>query len=246
MEWSIQEVARFTGTTSRTLRHYGDVGLLEPSRVGHNGYRYYDRDSLVTLQRILLLRELGLSLPVITEVLSHQTDTTSALGRHIEWLEQEKERIDRQIASVQRTLTHIEHGGDITMEAIFDGFDQTQYEDEVRTRWGDKAWEGSNTWWNNLSTSEQQEFTQRTAEVNGVLRRAAEDELSPDSEEFQHAVADHHAWLADQPNSMTGREAYLALADIYVADDRFAATYGGAECAQRIRKAIGIWADRNL
>lgn len=246
MEWSIHEVAKFTGTTSRTLRHYGDVGLLEPSRVGRNGYRFYDRDSLVKLQRILLLRELGLSLPVITDVLSQQTDTTSALGRHIEWLEQEKERIDRQIASVQRTLTHIEHGGEITMEAIFDGFDHTQYEGEVRQRWGNKAWEGSNTWWNNLSTSEQQEFTQRTTEVNGALRRAAQEELSPNSPEFQQAVADHHAWLADQPNPMTSPEAYLALADMYVADDRFAATYGGPECAQRIRRAIEIWTDQNL
>ena len=42
MDWSIQEVARLAGTTSRTLRHYDDVGLLLPSRVGSNGYRYYD------------------------------------------------------------------------------------------------------------------------------------------------------------------------------------------------------------
>lgn len=42
MEWSIQDLARIAGTTSRTLRHYGHRGLLEPSRVGRNGYRYYD------------------------------------------------------------------------------------------------------------------------------------------------------------------------------------------------------------
>lgn len=58
MEWSIQEIARTAGTTSRTLRHYGQLGLLPPSRVGRNGYRYYDQHSLVRLQRILLLREL--------------------------------------------------------------------------------------------------------------------------------------------------------------------------------------------
>jgi DNA-binding transcriptional MerR regulator len=39
MEWSIQEVARRAGTTSRTLRHYGDIGLLPASRIGDNGYR---------------------------------------------------------------------------------------------------------------------------------------------------------------------------------------------------------------
>ena len=49
MEASIQEVARLAGTTSRTLRHYGDIGLLAPSRVGANGYRWYDDDALVRL-----------------------------------------------------------------------------------------------------------------------------------------------------------------------------------------------------
>lgn len=246
MEWPIQEVARFAGTTSRTLRHYGAVGLLEPSRIGSNGYRYYDREALVKLQRILLLRELGLSLPVIGEVLSQQTDTAAALGAHIEWLQQEKERIDRQIASVHRTLAHIERGEEITMKAIFDGFDHTQYEEEVRTRWGDRAWEGSNNWWNGLSATEQQDFKQRSADVNGALRHAAEQNLAPGSTEFQQAVAGHHAWLAEQPSPMTGRDAYLSLADMYVADDRFAAVYGGTECARRIREAIGIWTERNL
>ncbi|MBN9612531.1 MAG: MerR family DNA-binding transcriptional regulator, partial [Actinobacteria bacterium] len=40
--YSIQEVAKAAGTTSRTLRHYDDVGILKPSRIGANGYRYYD------------------------------------------------------------------------------------------------------------------------------------------------------------------------------------------------------------
>lgn len=83
MEWSIQEIARTAGTTSRTLRHYGDVGLLRPSRVAANGYRYYDEHALVRLQRILLLRELGLGLPAIAEVLDSRRrpeDTAAALA----------------------------------------------------------------------------------------------------------------------------------------------------------------------
>lgn len=82
MEWSIQEVARAAGTTSRTLRHYQEIGLLEPSRVGHNGYRYYDDGSLLTLQRILLLRQLGLGLPEIAKVVHGRTETTAALRGH--------------------------------------------------------------------------------------------------------------------------------------------------------------------
>ena len=39
-DWSTHEVDRIAGTTSRTLRHYDNIGLLKPSRVGGNGYRY--------------------------------------------------------------------------------------------------------------------------------------------------------------------------------------------------------------
>ncbi|MCD2115184.1 MerR family transcriptional regulator, partial [Rhodococcus rhodochrous] len=73
------ELAKSAGTTSRTLRHYGDLGLLEPSRIGANGYRFYNENALVRLQRILLLRELGLGLPAIAEVLTGERDTAAAL-----------------------------------------------------------------------------------------------------------------------------------------------------------------------
>lgn len=43
-DWSIHEIARLAGTTKRTLRHYDAVGLVAPSRIGDNGYRYYDAD----------------------------------------------------------------------------------------------------------------------------------------------------------------------------------------------------------
>ncbi len=83
LDWSIQDIARLAGTTSRTLRHYDDIGLLQPSRIGGNGYRYYDADALARLQRILLLRELGLSLPEIGRVLDGRSDNVDALVTHL-------------------------------------------------------------------------------------------------------------------------------------------------------------------
>ena len=77
-EWSIQQIAKLAGTTSRTLRHYGDIGLLPASRVGANGYRYYDQAALVRLQRILLLRDLGLGLPQIADVLGRESSEAHA------------------------------------------------------------------------------------------------------------------------------------------------------------------------
>src|SRR5690606_41535889 len=109
-EWSIQEVARAAGTTSRTLRHYDALGLLEPSRIGANGYRYYDQAALPRLQRILLLRPLGLGLSAIGRVLDGEQDQVAAPRRHLRHLQREREPIERQIDPL-RTLCH-EAGGD--------------------------------------------------------------------------------------------------------------------------------------
>ncbi|MBO1901280.1 MerR family transcriptional regulator [Leucobacter weissii] len=88
MEYSIQEVARAAGTTSRTLRHYDSIGLLRPSRVGPNGYRYYDNASILRLQRVLLLRQLG---PDWTAAAQRGEDPASPAarelaGRQVDWL----------------------------------------------------------------------------------------------------------------------------------------------------------------
>lgn len=46
MEWTVQELAERAGISGRTLRHYHQIGLLEPDRVGSNGYRYYGADAV--------------------------------------------------------------------------------------------------------------------------------------------------------------------------------------------------------
>src|SRR5690625_4429472 len=89
-EWSMHEITRHTGTTSRTLRHYDQVGLLPPSRIGANGYRYYDTDALLRLQRILLLRRLGLGLTQIGEVLDARVGEREALLTHLDLLRLEQ------------------------------------------------------------------------------------------------------------------------------------------------------------
>ena len=89
MAWSIVEVARMAGVSSRTLRHYDSIGLLPPAFVGANGYRYYEREQLHRLQQILLLRELELGLPQIARILDGQQDRIAALRAHQRWLEEE-------------------------------------------------------------------------------------------------------------------------------------------------------------
>ncbi|ROS79048.1 MerR family transcriptional regulator [Cellulomonas sp. PhB143] len=250
-DWSIQEVARLAGTTSRTLRHYDAVGLLRPSRVGNQGYRYYDADALVRLQRILLLRELGLGLPAVAEALAGGDDEVAALRTHLGWLRGEQDRLVRQIASVERTIgyrtgTRDERGGLMAQE-MFDGFDHTTHRDEVTRRWGADAYAAGDAWWRSMSDDDRTAWQERQRSLAGRWASAAGAGLDPAGEEAQALAAEHVGWLASIPGTPgAGGEPVagyvVGLGETYVADERFAAHYGGAGGARFVRDALAAWA----
>ncbi|MET9542069.1 MerR family transcriptional regulator [Streptomyces sp. NPDC006553] len=246
MEWSIQEIAKKAGTTSRTLRHYGDRGLLEPSRIGANGYRYYDQAALVRLQRILLLRELGLSLPAIAEVLAGQRDTSAALRTHLALLEQERERIGRQIASVRTTLHKTENGEELMADEVFDGFDHTVYEQEVTERWGRDAYEKSDRWWRSLTDAQKKAFMDEQAGIARDFAQALKDGLAAGSDAVQEIARRQVAWLSTATTPT--KEYVIGLGRMYVDDPRFTANYDkhGEGTAVLVRDAMEIYAERNL
>lgn len=252
MDWSIQDIARLAGTTSRTLRHYDDVGLVKPSRIGHNGYRYYDADALVRLQRVLLLRELGLGIPAIGEVLAGQRDDTAALRTHLEWLSHEQERLARQVASVERTIEELEGGGTPMAEDMFDGFDHTQYKDEVEQRWGKDAYAKSDAWWRSMSDEDKRAWKAKVALLGSDWIEAAQRGVDPASDEAQALAQRQFDWLRGVPGTPGSdadgptKEYFVGLGEMYVADERFAVNYGGAEGATFVRDAMKEYAERNL
>jgi DNA-binding transcriptional MerR regulator len=63
--YTVKKLADLAGVTVRTLHHYDEIGLLKPSSVGGNGYRYYAEAALYRLQQILFYRELDVPLDEI-------------------------------------------------------------------------------------------------------------------------------------------------------------------------------------
>lgn len=89
MEWlRIGEVARRTGLTTRTLRHYDELGLLVPSGRTEGDYRMYTLDDVQRLLAIQHLKSLGLGLTEIGAALDDPGfDASATLRRHIEAVE---------------------------------------------------------------------------------------------------------------------------------------------------------------
>ena len=97
----IGEFASMAKVSGRTLRHYDDIGLLEPAWIDpSSGYRSYESAQLADLHRILALKDAGLSLSEIRVALEANADAVVAMLRErlVESeaaLETERQRTER-------------------------------------------------------------------------------------------------------------------------------------------------------
>jgi len=246
MAWSITEVAKESGVTSRTLRHYHAIGLLVPARTAPNGRRYYDQEQLLQLQQILLLRDLGLSLDVVAEVIARRStsSTIEVLGRHKEWLLREQLRLGRLIRTVDSTIENIERGGEMAPDKVFEGFEHNPYEAEARERWGDEAVDASYQrmrGWSEADAEKARTGYTRVHEGLAALKAEGVDVLAPSVQELiqLHYEIISLFWT---PN----KDAYKGLGQMYVDDERFQATIGGAELTEYLRDAMNVYADTRL
>lgn len=246
-EWPIKDVAQATGITSRTLRHYEHIGLLRPSRVASNGYRFYGETELSRLYRILSLRALELPLATIQLALNDEQSLSEAIETHLTLLEERRDQTLQQITVVQQTLRAVQNGHTMSIKEVFSNFDQSQYETEVRQRWGDQAWERSSSRRADMDEDQRTQDDERTVDINSALRDAAETGTDPNTPAFQALISEHYAWVTDYwGGRKPERDAYIGLSHLYVTDPRFSANYGGQANAEIIRVAIHAWIESNL
>ena len=132
-------------------------------------------------------------------------------------------------------------------EEVFDGFDHTQYREEVEQRWGADAYARSDRWWRGLGSAGQAAFREEAGAITTALAAAHAAGASPDAPEVQALMARHYAWVrAGWGGTAPSAEAFVGLGEMYVADPRFAQHYGGAEGAAFVRDAMRAYAASEL
>jgi DNA-binding transcriptional MerR regulator len=251
MAWSTAQVARMSKVTSRSLRHYDRIGLLTPARVGGNGYRYYEPEQLLSLQRIMIMRELGLGLDAIAEIIHDGRDQAEALRMHHAWLLAERDRFERLAATVARTIDELEKGHTMPKTAThwFEGFDpakQAEYLEEARQRWGAEQVDAANE---RAGEKSPEWFQQHRATWVGIVEAMAallDAGKAPDDPEVLDTVAGHYRWICAfwTPN----RESYTGLGQLYVDDPRFRTNYDKTDprLAEYLRDAMAAYARARL
>lgn len=98
MYLSTGELSKRLKVSVRTLRYYDQIGLVQPSKKGEGGKRFYSKEDILALEKILLLKSLSLSLEDSKKIVTEKS-ITSILSVH-------KSLLEEQVDSLQKAIQH--------------------------------------------------------------------------------------------------------------------------------------------
>jgi DNA-binding transcriptional MerR regulator len=113
--FKVGDFAQLGRVSAKMLRHYDEIGLLQPASVDpHTGYRYYRAEQLARLNRIVVLKELGFTLQQIGLMLDEALSVEHLEGllrhRHAE-VERQIDTERQRLARISARLTQIAQEG---------------------------------------------------------------------------------------------------------------------------------------
>lgn len=253
--YAIGELARLSGVSIRTLRHYDAIGLLKPASVGENGYRRYGREELLRLQQILVHREFAMSLADIAALLDARGfDRLAALQAQRGRLEGEARRLRRLLRTIDRTIADLEGARAMKDDRLYEGFSpekQAEYEDWIVERYGAGVRERIEAGRDRLEamTAEQKRaHLDEIAAVEADLGRAMGEGIGADDPRLDAILRRHHAWVGASWASPPVAEAYAGLGELYLSHPDFTARYEAVRpgFAAYLAAAMKAYAGRRL
>lgn len=249
--YTVGSLAKLAGVTVRALHHYEDEGLLHPERTT-SGYRRYGATDVERLQQILLLRSCGLSLGAIRDAFADDRfDFRTALVDHLATLRARQKELETLVGTVEKTIASLEGRCTMTDEERFEGMkartiaeNEECYGAEVRQAYGDAAMDAANE---RMAGMSQEEWNDAKALEAAILEQltAAKATGDPTGEAARKLCAMHARWLQMHwGEGAYSPAAHAALAEGYVADQRFTAYYdeaAGEGATAFLRDALIAW-----
>jgi DNA-binding transcriptional MerR regulator len=245
MMYTVKQLARLAGISNRTLHYYDQIGLLAPSRLGGNGYRYYDETALLRLQQILFFRELDINLQSIREILDQPGfDLVDALQSHRQALQARRQRLERLMATIDQTIKNMKEKKPMQPRNLFAGFseeEQEQYAKEAEKLYDQETVKASNRRWKAYSQSEKDRILAEGSRIYTELIDAIP--LGAADATVQALIA---RWHANMQYFWSPADAQLlALADGYNTDPRFKSNFDQMhpELAEFMSKAVAVYVE---
>lgn len=233
--YSTKQLADLAGVSARTLRYYDQIGLLVPERE-ENGYRSYGPAEVRRLQHILLLRSCGVLLQTVEEALDQvDFNLVAMLTAHLATLQNQRKDLDKTIATVRRVVAGLGGFEDMDDNQRFEEIKkqsveqfEEEYGEEARALYGDEAIDASNErmlGMSKLAWNAKEELEQRIKDNLAVAMATGD----PTSTESRMVAGMHAQWIKVQwGEDAYTPEAHVALAEGYLADQRFVEYYDSA------------------
>ena len=249
MSYSINELAKLAGISTRTLRYYDKQGLLKARRNPENNYRYYEESEVDQLQKILFLKLFDLPLEQIKQVMQTSPKTQyQVLRNQRSKLVAQQQNLDDLIKNLDKTLATMKGETQMTDTEKFATLkkeminkNERQYGAEIRKKYGDAQIDFSNDKFSSLSADELAHFKKLSAEILTELKNF-DNSAGVKQAAAKHIFDLHKEYLLTiWPKGQYSREAHKNLARMYVCDTRFNKYYAegtGNPDAAKILKAI--------
>lgn len=248
MVYTVKQLSQLAGVSVRTLHYYDEIGLLKPSFIKENGYRYYEDQQVMKLQQILFFKELTFPLEDIIKIVnSPDFDVKKALEDHKKLLKLKQKKIQKLLKTVEVTLETLKGGGTImNNNDLFGSFSEKQmeeYKEEAKKRWGHTdAYKQSVEYAKNWTKRDYQQAVESWKQFNRKLGETMD--YGFDSPEFQALIRQHH----EKINAFydCSLEMLRGLGNLYATDPRFKKTYDSVKpgLAVCMKKAIDYYCDR--
>lgn len=245
--YTVKQLSDLAGISVRTLHYYDELGLLKPSQVRANGYRYYDEAALLRLQQILFYREIGLELTLIKEILDRPDfDLLAALQSHRSVLQEKIKRLEKLVSTVDSTIMYL--AGEVAMnkKRLFEAFSdekQKEYERSVRLQYGPETVNESIRRWNGYTKAEKEKIGEEGNQIYGDFLTAIEAGASAQSAEVQAIVQRWHSHI--QYFYEPTLEILRGLGELYTSHPDFIATFQKIhpQLPDYLQAAIAVYID---
>ena len=246
--FTVKQLSQMAGVTPRTLHHYDDIGLLKPSRIGDNGYRYYGEEALLKLQQILYYRELDFPLEDIRRIMGRRDfDLLGALQSHREALQKKAARLSQLLATVDNTIQHLKGEKLMSQKGLFKGFSEEEQDKlalEAGQMYDPATVRESNRKWKAYSKEKRDAIL---AEGNQVyLDMIAAMPKGASSAEVQIIVG---RWRSHMDYFWTPNlDQLLGLANMYNDDPKFKANFDDMHpnLAEFMREAVAVYVGERM
>lgn len=248
MAYTVNQLGKLAGVSVRTLHHYDEIGLLTPSFIKENGYRYYEDKELITLQQILFFRELEFPLEQIKQIIqSPNFNVLEALDDQKKMLQLEKKRIDGLLATITNSISKMKNNQKVADNELYGDFSKQQmeeYQAEAKQRWGNtEAWKQSQERTKHW-TKEDYKRIKEDGEKGMRAIVAVMDKGIKDPEVQNHI---HNVYMSMQQFYDCSYEMFRNLGQMYVNDKRFTAYYDKfhPKLAEFMRDAMAYYSDQH-